>query len=134
MAQVSAPLAKAVISTYYICTFNTDYTLVSDTPHPWILILKVSPSLQVGEENVETALKVLNDRYVSKLIKKMCMKNLLNGQSPLTETNLTTSAYASTSLADTDLSSVSTNSYGKLTDSGLHSTGIYVPTALQGTS
>ena len=29
VAQVSAPLAKATISTYYICTYNTDHTLVS---------------------------------------------------------------------------------------------------------
>ena len=30
VAQVSAPLAKAEISTYYICTFYTDHTLVSE--------------------------------------------------------------------------------------------------------
>lgn len=48
VAQVSAPLAQAEISTYYICTFNTDHTLVM-------------------EECVEKALRVLNERYVSKL-------------------------------------------------------------------
>lgn len=80
---------------------------------------------QVGEENVEMALKVLNDRYVKKLIKKMCKKNILNGQSTLTESGRT---------ADTNLSSVGTSSYSTISDSNLHSTSTYIPTALQGTS
>ena len=33
VAQVSAPLAHAEISTYYICTYFTDQTLVSLSTH-----------------------------------------------------------------------------------------------------
>lgn len=36
VAQVSAPLAHAEISTYYICTFFTDHTLVRYTSHSWL--------------------------------------------------------------------------------------------------
>ena len=51
VAQVCAPLAQAGISTYYICTFCNDHTLVPD-------------------ESVEKALQLFNDRYETK-----CMQN-----------------------------------------------------------
>ena len=87
---------------------------------------------------MEKALQVLNDRYVSKLIKKMCTKNLLtvmNGQthSAITDTKLNFSgdsdSYGSRFLAEANLSS---GSYSTRTESNLHgSSNMY---ALEGTS
>ena len=106
VAQVSAPLAKAAISTYYICTFDTDHTLVcvdmvlhhqritsplSSFPlYSLSLSLPLSPSslsplsplsLQVREGNVETALQLLNERYETTLLKLKASRSSSTGTS-----------------------------------------------------
>jgi hypothetical protein len=42
VAQVSAPLAQAGISTYYICTYHTDHTLVRSTSQDFEILPVIS--------------------------------------------------------------------------------------------
>lgn len=67
VAQVSAPLALAEISTFYICTFCTDHTLVSclDNTHTYRFSDSHTHSvgLQVPQSSVDKTLLLLNERY-----------------------------------------------------------------------
>lgn len=65
VAQVSAPLAQAEISTYYICTYNIDHTLVSTSvshllSQTVLPLTSPPPSLQVPHDSVTKALDILN--------------------------------------------------------------------------
>ncbi len=65
------------------------------------------------EENADNALKLLNDRYVSKLIKTVCK----NEHTPLSESNLCSGTFVAAALSDSDLCAGS--SYASLTDSSI---------------
>lgn len=83
VAQVSAPLAQAEISTYYICTYYTDHTLVSGSTKDLVIpdvvlrapafslitrLIDIFVHVQVLDESANKALQLLNERYVAKVI------------------------------------------------------------------
>jgi hypothetical protein len=68
VAQVSAPLAHAEISTYYICTFYTDHTLLFNV-NDWMGAIHrhLVQGRMLPESSIGKALRLLQERLSSKM-------------------------------------------------------------------